>query len=134
MTKAKTVRRCKGVTAKGDRCAHTHDLSEDDFCLWHDPGRTEERRALQSRGGRKRSTDLALTEEAPPPPQTLDDCVTWSSWIAHAVATGQISYSAGRIAVQAIAELRRSLEKRDLEREAADLRRQVKKLKQQLGK
>ncbi len=126
-------RRCKGITSKGEPCPHTHDLGEKGFCLWHDPDRAEERRALQSRGGRKRSRDLALPEETPPPPETLDDCVDWASWTTRAVATGQINSTTGRIIVMALGELRRSLEKRDLEVEAAELRAQVKNLRKQLG-
>jgi hypothetical protein len=125
--------RCKAIAASGEPCTNTHGLSEDGLCLYHDPNRTEELRAQAARGA-KAAKEANLPLEVPAVPKTLSDCVLWSAWTARAVANGDIDAGAARIIVQAVGELRRSLEKRDLEQEAKALRAEVVALKKKLSR
>ena len=135
--------RCEAMNQRGERCGIHGNLSQEGLCIWHDGKRAEHAQALRRKGNRSGGPGKrwrrgrphhALPEDAPPRPQTLSDCVTWSSWITHAAAIGVIDSGTARVCTNAIAELRRSLETRDLEKEAAELRREVKALKKGLPK
>jgi hypothetical protein len=143
MTTIALEQRCTATKEDGIRCRVTVSLCPDcGRCFWHCPHRAEQRRAAASKGGKaggpgkrwkKGRPHHARPDQAPPQPRTLDDCVRWSSWLAWAVSVGVIDSGTGRVAVQAIGQLVRSIEKRDLEREIDELRSQVKLLKRQYG-
>jgi hypothetical protein len=123
---------CTFTKDDGTRCQVSNGLSDAGLCIWHDPERRQQVAEMRSKGARtanpKRAKHTARTvsaEDAPPAPESLEDCVRWSSWLTVAVTTGVLDARTTKEAVQAIRELRASLEKRDLEREVADLKRQL---------
>ncbi len=136
--------RCEATNASGEPCGSGGNIEVDPDgqhrCVWHstDPERVERARQMRSKGNskggpgrrwRRGRPHHALPEQAPPEPQTLSDCVRWSAWITHSAAIGLIDSGTARVCTNAIAELRRSLETRDLEKEARELRREVARLK-----
>jgi len=126
---------CRGLTPTGDRCQVTTNLSPEGLCLWHDPAREEAAQAARRRGGKRRPSrkqaDVRVVDPdtAPDPPETLDDIVTWASWTAYAVATGTVDARTAREISYALSTLRTGLEKRDLARDVARLRRDLDQLK-----
>jgi hypothetical protein len=85
---------CVFIKRNGERCA-AGVRSEGDLCVWHDPERREvamaARRAgaatTNARNSRVRTFD---EDDAPGPPETIEDAVSFASRAAWGVATGKI--------------------------------------------
>ncbi len=87
-----------------------------------------------AKGGRSRrraKIRTATPDEAPPAPQTLEDCRRWLSWLAHSVATGVIDSETARITVQSLAELRRTIDSHEMEKKIRELQAIVNELKRE---
>ena len=48
----KPSKRCVFIKANGEQC-RAYRSSDSPYCLWHDPDRAEERRAVQVKGGKQ---------------------------------------------------------------------------------
>lgn len=123
--------RCQQVKDNGDRCGSTTNLNpENGLCLWHDPEREEQRRAVQAQGGKstakkKGGRHVVETGEAPPPPETMSDCAEWAAWAAHAVATGKLDPRTGGEVSKLLNSFRSALEKAESREELAELREKI---------
>src|SRR2546422_8159216 len=94
---------------------------------------TAEERAKGGRARQRRAPQAVRTlapDHAPPEPRSLDDAVALAAKVSRAVLVGEVDPATARECIRAVSEFRRSLEQRDLARELAELRRQVKALKQ----
>ena len=128
-----TEQRCIAIAESGEQCQVTRGIQADGRCFWHSDLTADARLQAASRGGkssRKSKVRVASPTEVPDPPQSLSDIVAWASWCAYATATGIIDSGTSRQVSQALGELRRAIEKRDLAVEIEQLRDQVKQLKQ----
>ena len=120
---------CKGTTRDGARCKVDWNL-RGGFCLWHDPERRAEAKSVQSHGGKVAQIRRRMdARSVPPAPQTLDDVVAWTSYVARAVATKRMDPRVAQEITRALAQLRAAIEKRDLARELDTLREQVRIMK-----
>ena len=122
-----TVRQqCTGTNRKtGEPCKSTRVNSEG-LCLSHDPSRAAARIESGRKGG---SATWKVPVGKPKAMTSLQDCIVWSSWVADQVACKRMDPRAAREIVNAIRQFQSGIEKRDLERQAAELKRQVKELK-----
>jgi hypothetical protein len=130
-------RTCSGTKSNGEPCQSTLGLSPDGLCLNHDPARRDQVQANRAAGGRARgeaSRARRAAREALPPSaladapamvETLDDAAKALAWIAHAIITKKIDARTGHEASYALNGFKAAAEKRDLEREITELRRQV---------
>ena len=124
--------RCAATTESGEPCQSTVGIQSDGKCWFHSDLTVEARQQAASRGGkssRKSKVRVASQDEVPRPPESLDDIVAWASWCAYATAVGLIDSGTSRQVTQALGELRRAIDKRDLSVEIEELRAQVKQLK-----
>lgn len=130
MTKAQ---RCKAITRRGTRCEITVSLSREGFCLWHDPKRTEQARTARVRGGHEakkvRKARRLNPDTIPAEPQTLDDIIAWSAWIARCVALGSLHPKKAQAMSRSLANMRTALERRDLAKEVEQLRAEIRTLR-----
>ena len=88
------------------------------------------------RGGRNRARQAKLAKavrvvsaDAVPggkPPETLDDCAAWASWLAFQSVTGGLDGTTVREANRSLTTLKDSLHKRDLLARIRELERQLK--------
>lgn len=124
--------RCQAIKPSGDRCKVEWNLSEDGLCYFHDPLRAVERAGAQKKGQRRSASSrrsgrpvTVSPEEAPPPPETVEDAVIWASWAVHAVATGRIDAKTSHEIAYGLNALQRALEKTRLNDEIQDLKQQV---------
>jgi len=118
-------RRCRGKTKAGPRCKITINLSRDGYCLMHDPKRADKAHAMQVLGGHRRRQK---PENIPPAPKTMDDVVKWSSWVAHQTAKGLLDPKRAREITTALRQLTAGINIRDVQREARELRKQLKEM------
>lgn len=125
---------CLGLKSSGDPCGSTFGLSPAGLCFNHDPDRREISRETKAAGGRaagaaKRAARTpggrVAPEDVPPPPKNLEDAVRYFAWITHAVATGRLDARTGHEAAYALNGFKAAAEKRDLEREIAELRKEL---------
>jgi len=126
------TKQCTAITKKGVRCTIQVNLRKTDEgyrCIHHDPKRAEQATAMRRKGGIKATSRARTTSDVPPAPETIDDVVTWSAWVAMSVATGKIDSKVAREVTNAIRQFQSGIEKRDLAREMQELRLQVKSLK-----
>ncbi len=80
--------------------------------------------AARSKGGKaaaaaRRATKAVRNVEASQvpdgkPPETLDDAITWASWLAFAAVTGLLDPASVREANRSLSTLKDSISKRDL--------------------
>lgn len=99
------AQQCEHLKDDGDQCGMTTNIDPaTGLCVWHDPARKAEADVMRERGGRiagaraKARTPkvrVVAEREAPPPPKTLEDALTWSSWAVWAVTTGKIDGRTG---------------------------------------
>ncbi len=126
------IRQCTATTKKGQRCAIKVNLRKtpDGFrCIHHDPQRTEQVREMRRKGGIKATSRGRTTADVPSAPESIDDVVRWSAWVAVAVATGKIDSRVAREVTNAIRQFQSGIEKRDLQVEMNELRQQIKSMK-----
>src|SRR5437879_6032435 len=93
---------------------------------------TAEERAKGGRARGKRPPKAVRTlapDQAPAEPRSLDDAVALAPKVSRAVLVGEVDPATARETIRAVSEFRRSLEQRDLARELAALRQQVKALR-----
>ena len=124
--------RCLAIAESGEQCQVTQGIQTDGCCWFHSEHTAEARQSAASRGGkssRKSKIRVASPNEVPEPPQTLSDIVSWASWVTWATAVGHVDSGTSRQITGALGELRRAIEKRDLEVDIEELRAQVKQLK-----
>lgn len=137
MSDAQTVVHCRGIKKDGTPCGGTFALSEDGYCIAHDPLRSNLRQEAIEKSVEVRSKRLDMQRALLPtgmpkhPPKTLDSCVQWSSWCAWAVAVGAIDANTARQITSAITALTGTLKLRDIEKLAAELRSEVKQLREE---
>ena len=93
---------------------------------------TAEERAKGGRARQRRAPKAVRTfapDHAPPEPRSLDDAVALAAKVSRGVLVGELDPATARETIRAVSEFRRSLEQRDLARELAALRQQVKALR-----
>jgi hypothetical protein len=129
---------CRATRSDGQPCKSWQHLSDDGYCLAHDPLRADQVRAARARGTashkRTRGRGLATVpaEQLPGELKTLEDCNTWAAWVARQVLTGEISPQIAREAILAIKEKRTTLQfLAGVERRTKDLREQINKLRRE---
>ncbi len=71
-------------------------------------------------------------EEAPPPPEALEDVAVWLRWLTVAVVTGRVDARTAHEATVALKELRPTLEKIDLDRRVKELEKQLKQARKEI--
>jgi hypothetical protein len=96
----------------------------------HDPARETERDAARIRGGTasgvsKRLAKVAEPKLVPKPPKTLEDAVTFASWLSHAVCIGTLDARTAHESAYALNCFKAAVEKRDLLREVEKLRTEL---------
>ena len=96
-----------------------------------DRGRGAGRRALRGAGGRsaavaKRMAKAARPAGVPPAPETLADAAAFASWLTRAITVGDIDARTGHEAAYSLRAFQAMVEKRDLQREIAALREELK--------
>lgn len=106
-------------------------LSDSGLCVWHDPKRRAEAAAMRKRGGRATANRSTVGPDDLPggPPESFDDIVRWASWATWAVSQGLIDVRTSREVSTMLTTLRYALEKRDVETELKELRKEYEKLK-----
>lgn len=132
---------CTHRKADGTECRAPALLDGSGLCAMHAPHLAEKMRRARTRGGRaagprRRPAEriqVALPEEAPPPPQTLEDAVRWASWATHAVTTGRIHPKVAGEVARLLKEFRAALEKRAIEGELDELRAKLETLTRPKG-
>lgn len=98
-------------------------------CYTHSPCREDDRQEARSRGGvatARKNRDVVPLEEAPAAPQTLEDAISWASWAATQVATGQLDTSRANSVARLLSEFRKLLEKSEA-REALELVKEMRR-------
>lgn len=131
---SQAVRYCGAPTREGGTCRQVIALdSASGLCIHHDPAKGEEAQAMRRRGAAAANAREPQPDDAPPPPepQTLEDVVRWHSWIAVALARGQIGKAEATGLAYNLQQLRGALVSRDLEREVRELRAAIAALKKQ---
>ncbi len=126
------VRRCGdagGKTAAGLPCRSPLGLGENGLCLSHDPERKAAAREVRAAGGRaageSKRASRPVPNNVPPPPKTLDDAVKFASWLTHAVCVGTLDARSAHEAGYSLNVFKAAVEKRDLQREIAQLRAEL---------
>lgn len=130
------TKRCAYVKDDGERCRMENQLAEYEGelrCIWHDPHREEEAQAARKRGARTRAEQQRRNgkpdpDEVPPPPETLEDGVTWSAWAAWAAATGRLNTARANAAARLLKEFRQALEKSESRAKLEEIRARVEEL------
>jgi len=105
--------RCQHVKDDGERCGVTFGLSDNGFCLHHDPERIEEAQAARKRGGEATAKKLrksGLDADDLPPLTSHEAAEIWTDRIGRAAATGSLPSSAAQAALRAVREWRESHE------------------------
>ena len=129
---------CTATTQKGEQCRQHSTVDASGLCLIHadDPTRKRQLAAARSRGGKtaaKRRIDGKIrtvdASEAPPAPQTIEDCATWASWAVHAVAVGSIDARTGDTVGKLLNALQRALKDGRLVEDVTTLRAQIAELR-----
>ena len=120
-----------GVKADGTPCGSVLGIQESGLCRVHDPECAQEVQEMRQAGGRasakkKQEARAAEPEGCPPAPSTLEDATNFASWITRAVAVGVLHPRVGHEASFALRGFMSLLEKRDLLREIAALRAELK--------
>lgn len=121
---------CVATKHDGTRCRMLNELNpKTGLCPYHDPEREAEVGKRRRNGGlnggghglNRIPPKVVTPEEAPPPPKSLEDCVTYASWATHAVTVGLIDPKTCREVIGAVRQVQSALEKRDLERKVREL-------------
>ena len=129
-----------GLTNAGEPCGTYLNLSSSSgLCLFHCPDREQERLAVRQAGGRasavaKRDRKTADPDDVPRAPRTLQDAVTWSSWAIHGVACGRIDARTAHEIGYLVNAFKAAVEKRDLERQIAELRAELAEAQKRPGR
>lgn len=142
---------CRGTKRNGEPCRSTLALSADGYCLQHDPKRVEQRREARAAGGRSLSAKHARAKLArlsdqvggaatsdpapepidyPPKATTLEQASINLAWISDAALRGVIDPRVAREASFALNGFKSVAEKRDLQREVAQYRKELAELRQ----
>ncbi len=121
---------CRGTKVDGTACRTTLGISPDGFCLFHDPARAEQKKAVAAAGGRARGKNMRVAKAADPAlvpkaPKTIEDAEKFASWLTHAVCTGGIDARTAHEAAVCLREFRGAAEKRIMEREIKALRKEL---------
>ncbi len=90
----------------------------------------------RARGRRNRKTVRTVAPDQVPggkPPETLDDAVTWASWLAFQIVTGELDPATVREANRSITTLKDAIHKRDLMARIRTLEKQVRELERGHG-
>lgn len=124
---------CGAPTESGGTCGVTFGLCDEPGCgrCWtHDPHRSEEREAANSRGGYRaaRGPGTIAPGDVPPAPRTLQDAVVWAAWAARAAATGELDTGRANAAARLLKEFRQALERTEAKAELEELRRKLEEL------
>lgn len=133
---------CQGTNNLGEPCLNP-TVGEDGWCVFHRPGPEGERQreamraeALRDRRVKREKREkeqlakrVEAVEECPPKPATLEDNAEWASWVAWALRGGTIDARTAEALSKALTTHRYALEKKDLAREVASLRKQVEQMR-----
>lgn len=135
-----TPRTCRGRRVDGEPCAATLGLSDDGYCLQHDPARADEAQAVRAAGGKaagkaRREAAAAARPDLPPGmprrrPRTLDDAVRWSSWSVLAVATGAIDARTAHEISVLLQTFTKAVERREVLRKIDSLSERLEQVEQ----
>jgi hypothetical protein len=130
------VKFCGAPTETGEPCRQVVGIGNaSGKCIWHDPERAQEALAARTKGGLSAHEREPGPEDTPAPaePKTLGDVIAWHSWIAGALARGQIDKATATGLAYNLQQLRAALVSRDLEKEVEELRAQIATLRQKRG-
>jgi hypothetical protein len=120
--------KCAGFTEAGAPCAVTLGLV-DGLCAHHDPKRRDERKATSAAGGRasgeSRAPKVILPAQVPPPITTLEDCMTWASWVAGCLAAGTVDTKTAHEINISITSFRSSYDYAEGKRKVRELEKQL---------
>jgi hypothetical protein len=101
---------CAATTRAGAPCRSRDGLSADGLCALHDPARAAAVASKRERGARRgKEKSYLKAAELPPPPETIDGCKTWLSWLLEQVVTGALDANAAREATKMVEAKRRAL-------------------------
>ena len=129
--------KCEGTKPDGERCRITV-ADGTRLCIWHDRSQAGRRRAatVRKRGGKESARKklegrikTVSASEAPPAPETIQDCARWASWATHAVAVGLIDARTADAVGKLLNALQRALRDSKVESDVAELRAQVAELR-----
>jgi hypothetical protein len=124
---------CRGVKANGEACRAALGLI-DGLCLTHDPDRQAEASAMRIAGGKaageskrakREAARAAVPADVPAVPKTLNDAMRYFAWNTNAVVTGRIDARTGHEAAYALNGFKAAAEKREMQEQIAELRRQI---------
>ena len=125
---ASAVHYCAGLTASGAPCRQVVGLNGSGFCLFHDPARVDERKAVQAEGGRIAALEQALAREresrtlagtAPALELTLDGVAHYQKWAIEETVAGRMAPTMLSKVSYALQQLRTVLLGRDVEQRIA---------------
>jgi len=132
------TKQCEHTRDDGSRCGMKANIAPGSpFCVWHDPNRVEEVKAMRKKAGergggkakpRRAEVRVVHSEDAPKAPKTLEDAVEWLSWLPWAVTTGKVD---ARTAHEAAYALRAFLDgQKALDKMDEQLKEMQKKLRE----
>ena len=117
--------RCKGVDgignkADGSPCESPHVDPESSYCPAHGPGsaarmRERGRRGAEATAARNRGKGTVDAEQAPEPPESMEDAARIASWATHAVITGALDPRVSREVSNMLREYRAARKESDLD-------------------
>jgi hypothetical protein len=102
--------------------------------MWHsdDPEMKALARQFKAAGGRKTGGRLKLDPaRVPATPETLNDAIAWSAWVARATALGQLDPKQAAEVTKAITQLVAGLKVRDHEGRLAALEARLSELRRE---
>ena len=100
---------CRAQTRAGAPCRSRDGLSAEGLCALHDPARAASVASKRRAGSRNSSKAYLKSDELPPPPETIEGCKTWLSWLLEQVVTGALDANAAREATKMVEAKRRAL-------------------------
>lgn len=118
--------RCEAKRCDGEQCkAEARPGST--YCIFHDPAVAEKRREAKSRGGKaSRKPPACLPPETPPLPlASVSDVIAGVGRTINDVLTGRLDTKIANAAGVLFGVLLRAIEGGDMEREVAELQREV---------
>jgi hypothetical protein len=113
------LERCKFIKSNGERCRSTVGLSQtNQLCFAHDPARAVARRISQQQGAiaanAKRTGHVTVRHgQAPPAPETMEDCARWAAWAAVQVAEGALDPRTASVLSNLLNSFRSALERHE---------------------
>lgn len=131
--------RCGYEKDDGEQCrSHIGLCDECGHCIAHCPHREETAQQARSKGGKRKAEKArdskyrtVSDDQAPPPPESLEDAVHWASWATWAVATGQIDGKTAHEVGYLLRAYMKSLDKVELGDRVEELEEKIARLRRE---